>query len=1098
MTLADPLIGQQLGGYQIAELVGRGGMGSVYRARDEALRRDIALKLLRLDAVGDQRDAERFRREARLAAALSHPNIVAVYGAGSEGGYLYLAMELVDGASLRSLIRNRRGALSIELALSIAEQVLEALQAAHQRGIIHRDIKPENILLKADGSVKVLDFGVAKLEGGTLLTRADEILGTVEYMAPEQILGEGIGPATDLYAAGILLYELVTGALPFAGESPATLVYHQLNEEPPAPSLLNPAVPRALDRLVVKLLGKMPEDRYGSAAEALQALRQVHRRQQLTSVPDLEKDRIAAGEEEFRTRDYRFRFTGRQAEFEALVARFGAASTQGGLVFVGGEAGIGKTRLVEELARHIETHQGRVIQGTCFFEHGMGPYMPFLDAIGKLFSKEQNGLNAAEREELGALLQQQAPELAELAARSSTTAKVRASFAAAFARGTDPEAARQRFFDAVFELLAAAASRLPLAVVLEDMHWADEGSLQLLQSLIRRAGEARVLWVVTYRPEELGGEAGLAALLQQLHGEGLLDEVRLERLGREPLVRMVKSLFAAAEFPEEFGDFLYEQSQGNPLVAAEVLKVLRQRDILYADSGVWTVRAELGKVEVPGRINALILQRLEQLEDEQRELLQVAAVVGQRFTSEVLGAAAELSRIALLKALFRLEKKHHLIVSTDSGYEFSHSKIREVLYAEIPGELRREYHGLVAQALEAMRAQGREVGDEELGVHLYEGGEHGEALPYLLRAGDEALALFSWRRAAALFDQAAAAGRHSRAAPEALIHALRYSSLAYAQLTAHDQALERSEQLRDLAARAGRPADEAEAWKLIGEVNDSRRRFEEAQSAYERALGCLNGTAAPALKGRILKGWGCVDFECGRYAEAEGRWQESLALLQDSAPQEEAGVLNNLAVLEIVRGHQEEAWSLYQRVLALSDERGPDRVLALWNMGMLRADQERWDEALEFYTQSLELCRKIHYFFHQPSLELNMAEALLGKGALAGARRACGSALRGYRRLDDGLGVADASRLYGRLCRLEENWEDSRVYLERSVALNRQFGPSVSLGEALYELGLLQRERGETAAALESLAEAEKIFVQVEAILDLGRVQEALAGMRAG
>jgi tetratricopeptide (TPR) repeat protein/tRNA A-37 threonylcarbamoyl transferase component Bud32 len=1099
MTIADPLIGQQLGGYRITGLVGRGGMGSVYRARDEALRRDIALKLLRLDAVGDAREADRFRREARLAAALNHPNIVSVFGTGSEGGYLYLAMELVEGSSLRALLKSRKGALPVEQGLAIAEQVLEALRAAHQRGIIHRDIKPENILVNAEGRVKVLDFGVARLEGGTVLTRADEILGTVEYMAPEQILGEGLGPATDLYAAGVLLYEMATGTLPFSGESPATLVYHQLNEEPPAPSLLNPVLPRVLDRLVLKLLGKLPEDRYSSAAEALGALRQAQRRQQVAGLPAGEKAPPEAGEEEeVRALDFRFRFTGRQAELEALSGHFAAAAGEGRLVFVGGEAGIGKSRLLEELARQIEEARGRVIQGTCFFEHGMGPYMPFLDAIGRLFSKERKGLEEGEREALRQLLQQQAPELAELASKSSTTAKVRASFAAAFGREGNPEVARQRLSDAVFELLAAASSRVPLAVVLEDMHWADEGSLQLLQGLVRRAAEARVLWVVSYRPEELGGEGGLASLVQQLRAEGLLNEVQLERLDREPLVRMVRSAFPASEFTEEFGDFIYAQSQGNPLVAAEVLKVLRQREILYTDSGVWTARAELGKVEVPGRINSLIMQRLDQLDNEHRELLQVAAVIGQRFSSELLGAAVGQSRISLLKALFRLEKKNQLIVSAKGGYEFSHSKIREVLYAEIPRELRREYHAIAARALESLRDQGHPVEEEALGGHLYEAGEYGRALPWLRRAADQAFALSGWRGAAVLYDQAADAGRRSQAGPETLIHALRHGALAYLRLTAYDRALERGGELRQVAGQARRPADEAEAWKLLGEVYEAQRRFDEVLAAYEKALACLEGGEFPVLRGRILKGWGCVDFECGRYTQAQSRWQESLELLEGAEAQQAAGVLNNLAVLKTVRGLQEEAWALYERVLTLPGAGEPDKVLALWNMGMLRADQERWDEALDLYDQSLERCKAIHYFFHQPSLELNMTEALLGKGELGAARRACGRALRGFRRLDDALGVADASRLYGRLCRLEKNWEDSKVYLERSIALNRQFGDSVSLGEALYELGLLQKDQGEGAAALEALGEAERIFAQVEALPDLGRVQAALAALKGG
>ncbi|MFA6108082.1 MAG: protein kinase, partial [Candidatus Latescibacterota bacterium] len=882
MAVKDPLIDQQFDGYRIVDLIGRGGMGSVYRARDESRQRDVALKVLQFEAREDPRAAERFRREARLAAQLDHPNIVSVRGSGSAEGYLYLVMELVEGRSLRAELRHRRGALPIDQALSVAGQVFAALQAAHQHGIIHRDIKPENILLSEDRTVKVLDFGVARMEGGTVLTRADEILGTVEYMAPEQILGDGVGPAVDLYATGVVLYEMLTGGLPFSGDSPVSLVYHQLNEEPHAPSFLNPSVPRALDRFVLRLLDKLPENRYASPGEALAALEQVQQRQQLIGIPRFEIAEEAEEEEDFRARDFRPRFTGRQAEFGALLAHFDVLSEGGRVVFVSGEAGIGKTRMVEEVGRQVEERGGRVIRGVCFFEHGMGPYMPFLDAIGNLFSKTEHGLTDTERQGLAALLRQEAPGLVELAASSSTTAKVRASFAAALGAQADPEAARQCLFDGVFALLSAAATTRPLVVFLEDLHWADEGSLQLLQYLVRRAAEARVLWIVTYRPEELAREEAqgisLAQLLQQLQAKELLHEVRLQRLEQDALERLVRSLFPESDFAPDFGEFIYAQSQGNPFIALEVLKLLRSHEVLYCDSGIWTVRADLAEVEVPDRINALIVRRADQLDADHRELLQLAAVIGSRFTSKVLEAASGLSRLGLLKALFRLEKKSQLIASIEGGYEFCHPKIREVLYAEIPGELRREYHQVLANVLEQLQAQGQEVGAEELSNHLYRAEEFARAVPHLIRSGDEAFALFGWRRAVTLFDQAAEASRRSHAATALLLHALRRSGMAYIYLTAHDKALDRLAQMRELAHQEGRPEDEAEAWKLIGKVHEQLRRFPDAVAACEKALSCLEGRDAPLIRERILISWGCIDFECGRYAAAESRWREVLVL----------------------------------------------------------------------------------------------------------------------------------------------------------------------------------------------------------------------------
>lgn len=1104
MAVKDSLIGQQFGAYRITDLVGRGGMGSVYRAWDEGLRRELALKVLRLDRTADPRETERFAREVRLAARLSHPNIVSVYGAGSEEGYLYLAMELVEGDSLRALLRRRKTSLPIEQALAIGAQILAGLQAAHERAIIHRDIKPENILLKADNTVKVVDFGVAKLEGGTVLTRADEILGTVEYMAPEQILGDDLGPAVDLYATGAVLYEMLTGALPFSGDSPATLVYHQLNEEPHAPSFLNPSVPRALDRFVLRLLDKLPENRPPSAAAALEVLGEIQHRQQFVRIPGLETtEEVTEGEGEFRSRDFRPRFTGRHAEFGELTAHFDALAEGGRVVFIAGEAGIGKTRLVEHLGRYAAEHGGWMVQGVCFFEHGLGPYMPFLDAIGNLLQKAVETLSAAEQEELRRLLAQQAPELAELATSASTTAKIRASFAAAFSAETSLEAARQRLFDAIFALLSAAAAVHPLVLLLEDMHWADEGSLQLLQYLVRRAPEARVLCAVTYRPEELAGKeeeiAPLATVLQQLHAAGLLCQVRLDRLQPDELEHLVKSLFLEAEFAGDFIDFLYEQSQGNPFIAVEVLRLLRHQDVLYCDSGIWSVRAGFAEVVVPDRINALVMRRIDQLDTTHRELLQLAAVLGQRFSSRLLEAASGMPRIALLKALFRLEKRNQLITSAKGSYEFSHAKIREVLYAETSWELRREYHRIIAAILEGQQEQGEAIEAEELGTHLYRAEEFARAMPHLIRGGDEAFALFGWRRAALLFDQAVEACRQSGAEAGSLLHALRFSGLSYSYLTAYDQALERCAQLGEAARAAGRPQEEAGAWNLTGQVNEQLERFADADAAYEKALAAIGTQEAPSLKGRISINWGCADFRRGRYAGAEARWRAALALALGRAPRETADALNNLAVLATVRGDLEGAWGLYEQVLALDAQTAPSphSLLTYYNMGMVRADQQRWDEALQLYDRSLQLCQQTRHLIHEPAIDLNRTEALIGKGDLAAAREACSRALRGFRRLDNGLGLADALRLYGRLCRLERNWDDSQVYLEKSVALNRQFGESVSLGEALYELGLLHQEAGRPQAAMEPLHTAREIFTRAEATLDLDRVRTALAELSA-
>ncbi|MDP9474955.1 MAG: protein kinase, partial [Actinomycetota bacterium] len=242
-----------------------GGMAKVYLAHDEVLDRDLALKVLRDQYAEDEEFVERFRQEARSAAGLSHPYIVHVYDQGrSEDGAYYIAMEYVPGGMLKDRIQ-RDGALDPNAAAGVASQITHALVAAHEKGVIHRDIKPQNVLVTKTGDVKVTDFGIARAASSTA-TATGTVLGTTGYMSPEQAMGEPVGPASDLYSLGVVLYEMLTGERPFKADSAFAQAMKHINEPPRSPREANPGVPETLDAVTVKLLAKNPEDRYASAA----------------------------------------------------------------------------------------------------------------------------------------------------------------------------------------------------------------------------------------------------------------------------------------------------------------------------------------------------------------------------------------------------------------------------------------------------------------------------------------------------------------------------------------------------------------------------------------------------------------------------------------------------------------------------------------------------------------------------------------------------------------------------------------------------------------------------------------------------------------
>jgi eukaryotic-like serine/threonine-protein kinase len=261
------------GRYRVAARLGSGGMADVYLAQDTLLGRQVALKLLHHRFAEDQEFVERFRREASSAAGLSHPNVVAVFDRGEWDGTYYIAMEYLPGRSLKAVVREH-GPLSPGDATDIVVQILLATRFAHKRGIIHRDIKPHNVILDEEGRAKVTDFGIARA-GASDMTLTGSIMGTAQYLSPEQAQGHAVSESSDLYAVGVVLYELLTGSVPFEGESPVTVALKQVSVEPTPPSALNPGVSPALEAVVMRSLAKDPAARFASADEFIAALQQA-------------------------------------------------------------------------------------------------------------------------------------------------------------------------------------------------------------------------------------------------------------------------------------------------------------------------------------------------------------------------------------------------------------------------------------------------------------------------------------------------------------------------------------------------------------------------------------------------------------------------------------------------------------------------------------------------------------------------------------------------------------------------------------------------------------------------------------------------------
>jgi serine/threonine-protein kinase len=286
--------------YEIGGVLGRGGMAEVHRGRDLRLGREVAVKVLRQDLARDPSFQVRFRREAQAAASLNHPAIVAVYDTGEDrtanGATPYIVMEYVEGDTLRDVLR-REGPLAPERAMALAADICGALDFSHRNGIVHRDVKPGNVMITPQGTVKVMDFGIARAvsDSAATMTSTAAVIGTAQYLSPEQARGEGVDARSDVYSMGCMLYELVTGAPPFTGDSPVSVAYQHVREDPRLPSSINPAIPAELDAIVLKSMSKNPANRYQSAADMRNDLLRALAGQRVEATPvmgDAEKTAI--------------------------------------------------------------------------------------------------------------------------------------------------------------------------------------------------------------------------------------------------------------------------------------------------------------------------------------------------------------------------------------------------------------------------------------------------------------------------------------------------------------------------------------------------------------------------------------------------------------------------------------------------------------------------------------------------------------------------------------------------------------------------------------------------------------------------------------
>ncbi|GMU66689.1 MAG: hypothetical protein AMXMBFR36_29630 [Acidobacteriota bacterium] len=743
----DPRLGTLLDRrYRILERLGSGGAGVVYLARHEEMARQVAIKVLHRELTAHAPAFERFRREARAAGALAHPNVVTVHDFDrTADGEAFLVMEYCGEGSLGDRLARDAGVAPIE-AVEIVEQVAAAVDLAHAAGIVHRDLKPANIVFTG-GRAKVGDFGLARLLAGDdpRLTGTNA-LGSPLYMSPEQCQGLPAGPRSDVYSLGAIAYELLTGAPPFQGLTVEAVLVAHLTRDPDPPAARVPDLPEAVSASLLAALAKDPARRPESAGMLARALREGFAgvaREALTATgwvrPPIAPVGRASRE---RSGALPAEPIGREVELERLAALAEAAAAGSGhLVTIGGEPGTGKSTLLAAFLRRVrgQLPDAMVALGRSA-EHfaSAEPYSPFLDALGSL-------LDGPWKETLSSVLTAHAPTWAS-------------HFPSLAASGGDEllegRRSRDRMPREFAALVAELGARRPVVLALEDLHWADPASVDLLAHLVPRLPGLPLLVVGTYRPEELEVERHpLRQLLRGLSlGHQAWSDLEPEPFGRDEVAAYLRRELGV-EPPEELVDFALRRTEGNPLFLLNVVNHLIQDGAVERVGGQLVLKRSLPSIErvVPEGIAAVIRQKVERLDDADRRLLEAASVEGETFSSLVAARLAGVDAVDAEERLRFLAERHRLVEaageveypdgSAAERFRFAHSLYQHAFYDEMAARRREQWHRRAAEELERLHAPRPGGALAQLAVHWEKGREFRRAIEKNLAAADVA----SWR-----------------------------------------------------------------------------------------------------------------------------------------------------------------------------------------------------------------------------------------------------------------------------------------------------------------------------------------------------------------
>ena len=1103
--------------YQVRSTLKQTADTAVFRVFDAPDRRDEAIKIL-CHEITDPQQLLRFRTEFSTLASLEHASVIKVFDYGVlHDRYPYFTMEFFAGKRITDFFDGQNWDALYDVILQIAS----GLHHIHHLGIVHLDLKPSNVLVDEDGKAKIMDFGLA-IESRQVFDR--KIRGTLQYMAPEVLKQDRVDSRADLYALGMTLYETVTGALPGYGRAPIEVIRMHLDEELRPPSSINPRVPEALERIILRLLEKDPRDRFASAAALLQAVAEAAGK----TAPAGE---LLVGRGEL----FAAPLIGRKSEVNQLMSLIAEArdGSGNGVILAGGE-GMGKSRIVRDVTLRAQLEGARVFCGRCPVNRKT-IYAPFFEIFTQMVSAVNPEADVSEeiRRILRPVVGSSGPE---------TSAPQHGQKFRLFNRIVQ---SMQDLYG--FLSVGGEAGGSPLILVIEDLQWADPSTAELFSFLVGEAKQNRLLVIGTLTLDS-GGEAAIESAApnlsfwEQRSREGNFPIVHVETLS-EPLVREhVQSLLGEMNVPDELVRWMLWESAGSPLNIRRIVDYLIAHDYLQWTPDGWTAHMDrIASLRIPGGFASILMEKVDALPPAPRGVLEIATVFGETMELELLTKVAEVEpeeTYAHVRELVR----HGLLDESSDGKTivFPQIHLRDAVYNAMPERRRAEIHLRVGEALEPAANGDSTQLIGQVAYHFARANDIERGTRYSIEAGDLATRTLAheeatefYRVALELMDlggieevrksevrEKLADAYYRRDDYRGAMHAFQFllksiqarhpdddSNIHVARVMKkigkvlsrrgdQDAAMTYYQSALAIYERLEQTVDVAEMLNRIAWLYRQRDDYATARETAERARVMLEKMEPTVVYGYVKNMLGLIEF-------AGGNWQRSREILEEAvAIGEKLGSeqLRKVASMNLGNtvwklGEWDTALQYFRQNLERSETEGDlwDLVTAYNNVGVVEYGRGNFHEAAALFEKSVRIDEKIGAFEHEALARENLADALEMLGRWD-------EALEQYRKCVsiEGFDETRASRLsvYVPLARLTKKRGDivkALEYAHKALAAGERARDEDLIGEASYVLASIEDERGNVAEAEQYLARALQIFEANRTLHGLARAHTAAA-----